>query len=199
MSELTARIVDKSSLPPLFPTHLHSPSFWEALGRTVATFGFMEDVLGRAVFALDATRLYVSEEELRAAYGVWQSRLERSLYEPLGPLITMYEQALRGRQNIEPSALEVLVPALRSAAIVRNVICHSSWGEPDQSGQSVPRFMNRRLEFFEGRIDVDWLLRTQQHAMHLTCDVISSVTLLGLQFPGSDGPGQPIDLKFRRS
>jgi hypothetical protein len=33
--------VDLKKLPPLFPTHGHSPIFWENLGRTVATFGFL--------------------------------------------------------------------------------------------------------------------------------------------------------------
>ncbi len=33
-----------TSLPPSFPTHQHSPKFWEQLGRTVATFGCLEEV-----------------------------------------------------------------------------------------------------------------------------------------------------------
>ena len=48
-------IVDLNKLPSLFPTHRHSPMFWEALGRTIATFGFLEEVLGKAIFAFTAT------------------------------------------------------------------------------------------------------------------------------------------------
>jgi hypothetical protein len=35
-------------LPPGFPTQAHSPAFWEALGRAVATFGFLGEMLGKA-------------------------------------------------------------------------------------------------------------------------------------------------------
>jgi hypothetical protein len=48
-------VVDIKNLPPLFPTHRHSSMFWESLGRTVATFGFLEEVLGKAIFAFSAT------------------------------------------------------------------------------------------------------------------------------------------------
>ena len=38
--------VDHKNLPMGFPTHMHSAEFWEALGRTIATFGFLEETLG---------------------------------------------------------------------------------------------------------------------------------------------------------
>lgn len=34
--------VAEEDLPKDFPTHRHEPVFWEVLGRTVATFGFLE-------------------------------------------------------------------------------------------------------------------------------------------------------------
>jgi hypothetical protein len=49
-------IVDIKNLPASFPTHRHSAAFWENLGRTVATFGFLEEVLGKAIFAFTATK-----------------------------------------------------------------------------------------------------------------------------------------------
>jgi hypothetical protein len=67
-------IVDLDSLPPLFPTHLHSPEFWEHLGRTVATFGHLEEVLGKAIFALTATVRYDE-----AAFERWLPTLEHAL------------------------------------------------------------------------------------------------------------------------
>ncbi|MCI0466534.1 MAG: hypothetical protein L0Y57_05950, partial [Beijerinckiaceae bacterium] len=44
--------LDCDKLPAQFPTHLHPPAFWEALGRVVATFGFLEETLGKAIFPL---------------------------------------------------------------------------------------------------------------------------------------------------
>jgi hypothetical protein len=37
-------VVDRRGVPEQYPTHRHEPEFWEALGRCVATFGFLEDI-----------------------------------------------------------------------------------------------------------------------------------------------------------
>ncbi len=87
-------VVDVDGLPSQFPTHRHSGSFWEQLGRTVATFGFLEEVLGRAIFALTATINY-EEIEIEAAFEKWFPTLERALTDPLGRLIEAYEKAAR--------------------------------------------------------------------------------------------------------
>jgi hypothetical protein len=39
-------IADIENLPASFPTQRHSAAFWENLGRTVATFGFLEEAEG---------------------------------------------------------------------------------------------------------------------------------------------------------
>lgn len=60
-------VVALDFLPPLFPIHLHSAEFWEQLGRTVATFWHLEEVLGKAIFALTATVPY-DEAERQGAF-----------------------------------------------------------------------------------------------------------------------------------
>ncbi len=74
-------VVNPSLLPAQFPTHLHDAAFWEALGRAVATLGFLEETLGKAIFALTATREY-SPEEIDDAFAKWLPTLERALYDP---------------------------------------------------------------------------------------------------------------------
>jgi hypothetical protein len=59
--------VDFDKLPAQFPTHRHPVEFWEALGRVVATFGFLEETLGKAIFSFTATRQY-PDTEIQAAY-----------------------------------------------------------------------------------------------------------------------------------
>ena len=70
--------INKDKLPVQFPTHLHSAIFWESLGRAVATFGFLEEVLGKAIFLITATRTY-KENEIQAAYNEWLEKLEHAL------------------------------------------------------------------------------------------------------------------------
>jgi hypothetical protein len=70
--------VDQDGLPNKFPTHGHEADFWESLGRAVATFGFLEEILGKAIFAFTATRAY-EEDEIDRAYDEWLLKLERAL------------------------------------------------------------------------------------------------------------------------
>jgi hypothetical protein len=81
-----AFIVDRSGCPPGFPTHFHSPQFWEELGRAIATFGFLEEVLAKAIFAFTGTKPY-SEEEIKNAYEKWTTVLEKAMYGQLSGLI----------------------------------------------------------------------------------------------------------------
>ena len=184
--------VDFDSLPAQFPTQLHSPEFWEALGRVVATFGFLEDVLGRAIFALTGTR-ECPEVEFPAAYEKWLRTLERALSDPLGGLIDGYGKALREHPKATISNPEALIDHLRKASIVRNVLCHGSWDRrPDEQRRSLPRFFNKNNEIFETPVDLAFLVQVQQHTTELACAVINTVTQMGYRFPGSTRPGNSI-------
>jgi hypothetical protein len=78
-SEIKRFAVDIDRLPLHFPTHRHDAAFWEALGRAVATFGFLEEVLGKAIFALTATRK-IAPDQIEAEHeGGFQRSNERSL------------------------------------------------------------------------------------------------------------------------
>lgn len=184
-------VIDREKLPNHFPTHRHEPVFWEALGRTVATFGFLEEVLGKAIFAFQATKRY-PQDEVDAAYDDWRPRLERALTDPLGGLIGSYEQAVKAHPDATLANLTELVNDLRTASEIRNVLCHGSWRSPNPSGGSIPLFVDRRKRIFESQIDAKYLQQVQAHAAELACSVINSVTHMGLQFPGSRGPGMPI-------
>src|SRR4051812_23787953 len=88
-------VVDIANLPAGYPTHAHSAAFWEALGRTVGTFGFLEEVLGKAIFAFTATKRFPTEEEAKAELEKWLPTLKSALTDALGGLIKSYEKAVR--------------------------------------------------------------------------------------------------------
>lgn len=184
-------IVDQDGLPELYPTHLHDAKFWEALGRSVATFGFLEETLGKAIFSFTATRPY-REEEIQQAYAEWLPKLEHALTDQLGNLINKYGKAVREHPSATISNLDELLDDLREASKIRNVLCHGSWRAPDAAGASNPFFVNRQKEVFDIAIDIDFLDRVQKHAVGLVCAVVDSVTHMGWQFPGSSSPGKAI-------
>ena len=193
-----AFFVDRSGLPPRYPTHFHDPQFWEELGRTIATFSFLEEVLVKAIFAFTGTRPY-SEEEIQDAFQKWIPVLEKALYGQLSGLIDVYAKAVREHPDTTIANLDDLVTALREAVKLRNVLCHGSWKKPDQLGRSLPFFMNRQKEIFETPIGIEFLQQLQKHISDLVCEVINTVTHMGWQFPGSTGPGKPIFTPVQKS
>ena len=183
--------VDLQSLPADFPTHRHDAMFWEHLGRAVGTFGFLEEVLGKAIFSFMATRPF-ELEEIDAAFEEWLGRLERALADPLGKLIGDYGKVVQEHPEGDVHGLDDLLSELHGVSRIRNVLCHGSWQLPDGAGASIPRFVERRGSVFDDPIDCEYLRRVQEHVAALSCAVISSVTGMGWQFPGSGGPGRPI-------
>lgn len=184
-------VVNRNALPNRFPTHKHDPAFWEALGRAVATFGFLEDTLSKAIFAITATTHY-EEKEIEEAYKAWLPTLERALVDPLWNLIDVYGKAVRNNSIATVENFDDLLTDLRDASKIRNVICHGSWGLPDSMGATVPFFVNKQKEIFNTPVDTSFLDQLQRSTTSLACAVINTVTHMGWQFPGSTGPGEAI-------
>lgn len=181
-------IINKDELPEKFPTHKHDPAFFECLGRTVATLGFLEETLAKAIFSFSATRYY-ELNEIDEAYKKWLPMLERTLSDPLGNLIKTYGKCVREHPLSTITNLGELIDNLEKVSKLRNVICHGSWRVPDSNGASVPFFVNRQKEIFETAVDCEFLNQLQKATAELACEVINTVTHMGWQFPGSEGPG----------
>ena len=183
--------IDRESLPAMFPTHRHEAEFWEHLGRAIASFGFLEEILGKAIFAFTATRRY-REDEIDEAYKAWLPKLERALTDQLVNLVEAYSKATRDNPETTTTNVADLVEDIRAAAIIRNVLCHGSWRTPDANGASTPLFVNRQKEVFETPIDVEYLRQVKAHVAELSCRVVDTVTHMGWRFPGGSGPGKRI-------
>jgi hypothetical protein len=184
-------VVDRKRLPTAFPTHKHEPAFWEALGRAVGTFGFLEETLLKAIFAITATTPYEADK-IDAAYAAWVPTLKRSLSDPLGGLIDTYAKAVKNHRGMSVDNFAELVIDLRAACKIRNAICHGSWHSPNAEGLSIPFYINKQREKFETPIGVVFLEQLRNSAASLACSVVDTVTHMGWQFPSSSGPGKVI-------
>lgn len=187
------RIVKQDALRDQFPTHRHPKEFLESLGRAIATFGFLEEILGKAIFALSAATPN-DAAEVDAANEEWSRTWERALTDPLGHLVVNYEKAFRNHPNANTEELEFLVRRLKDASRIRNVLCHGSWRVPDGKGASVPLFIDNKQNVFDTEVDCAFLDQVQRHVAELSCAVMNSVTLMGWQFPGSLGPRNPVKI-----
>lgn len=182
-------IIDREKLPVDYPTHAQSAQFWEELGRTIAVFGFLEEMLGKAIFALTGMKEFDPEGD-PDAFGDWIKTLEKALVDQLGGLILAYERALAANDKTKGRNYAGFIDDLKKVKDIRNVLCHGSWGKPDDQGKTVPKFVNRKLAVFDTPVGIEFLRTTRKEVVHLTCAVLDSVTSLGFQFPGSESPGQ---------
>ncbi len=119
-------------------------------------------------------------------------QLERALSDQLWSLAETYGKVARANSATTTKNVDKLVDDIKKANVIRNVLCHGSWRIPNVNGASVPLFVNRKMEVFEGEIDVVYLKQVQAHVVDLVCSVIDTVTHMGWQFPGGAGPGEPI-------
>lgn len=187
----TPAVINRAALPTEFPTQRHPAEFWEQLGRTVASFGFLEETLAKAIFALTATTHY-SEAEVQKILARWPDQLKRALSDTLYPLAEVYGKAVRDNQHSALHNIDDLIKEIKKAADIRNAICHGSWRQPDASGKSELLFFNKHNDKFEDRVDAAYLRQVQVLIVDLSCSVIDSVTLMGWQFPGGAGPGEEV-------
>lgn len=107
-------------------------------------------------------------------------------------LIDAYGKAVRENPTATIENLDDLLSKLKKASATRNILCHGSWGIPDDNGASVPFFVNRQREVIETAMDCEYMDQVQRHAAELACWVVSKVTSMGWELPGSGGPGIPI-------
>ena len=193
---MISHLVDLERLPADYPTHRHQPEFWEKLERTVATFGFLEETLGKAIYAFTVrTRAESDSEEEYEAWLQNPEGLERALTDPLAGLINQLARVVQEQSHVTISELEDLLDQLRAASRLRNVLCHGSWGFPDETGASKPLFIERKRdkrEMFDTAIDGTYLDHVRQHVVELAFAVVNLVTGMGWQFPGFLGPGRPV-------
>lgn len=182
------RIV-RDKLHEHYPTHRHTSEFWEELGRTIATFGFLEEMLKKATYAF-ASITPCSEEEYESKNMEFEKQLVRIVSGSLSKLIDEYDKTVRKHPDANTDNLDDLIKYLRKGTEFRNMLCHSSWGPPNENGASVPFFVNSRNEKFNSPIDVEFLRKIRLCVVELICDVRDSITLMGWNFPGGHDMGK---------
>ena len=188
---LKGYVIDRDKLHPDYPTQLHSPEFCEELGRTIASFGFIEEMLGKAIYALTGSKEFDPEGDPEA-FSEWIKTIEKALTDQLGGLIIAYEKALAENPRTKGNDHSAQIADLKQAKEIRNALCHGSWSKPDDQGRSIPKFVNRKLMVFETPVDVAFLKQTRSALRNIICDILDSVTMVGYQFPGSGSPGKQL-------
>ncbi len=185
-------VVDRARLPDNWPTNAGPPSFWEELGRTVATLTHLEDMLARAFFGLTGSRRYANIEEAEAAFPQWEKDLKEVLADSLGPLAAKLRIAFRDDDRVPDEVVDAVLTRLDELRVWRNALCHGSWQGFALDGSITLRYFKKTangLELLENRLTIDDISSIRAETAALTAEVVDIVSALGVRFPGSALPG----------
>lgn len=161
------------------------PEFLQELGMVISTFGLLERILEKAIAAL-------APQDDR-----WLDRVLKAVSDPLGPLINEYEKQLKPDGAWDPELSDKinfseLIEELRAALVIRNMLCHSHWIPGKTQGKFKPVFANRNREVVISEyssVDLREITHCVQGMIRLC---MNTVTLKGIQFPGTDLPGEKV-------
>ena len=189
--ERPGHVLIREKLPEGFPSHSLDPEFLERLGRTIAAFGFLEEMLGKAIFALTATRTY-PEEEIQKKLDYWLPTLLNALSDSLQNLIEKYLKELKNHPDNQIENIPEFEEGLKALPPIRNAFCHGSWRPMNEEGFTKPYYCTKNGDLWDEPVDAAYLKRVEGAATSLAIDVINSVTVMGWSFPGSGKAGRPI-------
>jgi hypothetical protein len=169
---------------PLWPTHKHTPEFWEALGRSIAAFGFLEETLAKAIFVVSGSKEISLDQDNENEIQEWNKLLESSLSDTLGRLTKKLNNALKESKKFDVQNLSSVVEQLNRLNEWRNILCHCSWSQPDSEGKSKPFFVNNNKEIANISIDLDLLKLVMKETVEITVYIMNIITSNGFDWPG---------------
>lgn len=146
-------VVDRACLPANWPTHRASSEFWEELGRAVATFSHLEDMLARAYFGLTGSREYDDMDQAEAAFPQWEKDLKASLTDSLYSLISKLRKAFNDDDRVSDDFARGILDRLDELRVWRNALCHGAWQDFDRDGSAALRHF-RNTPYGPERLDV---------------------------------------------
>ena len=188
-------VVDRARLPEHWPTNRGSSAFWELLGRTVATFSHLEDMMVRAWFGLTATREFEDMEQAEAAFSRWEKALKESLTDSLHSLTKKLKRAFDDDNRVPDEVAGAYLARLGELRVWRNALCHGAWqGFKDDGSVGLRHFRrgDEGPESLENRLSVETLSSIRGAAADLTADLVDILSAAGVRFPGTALPGAAI-------
>ena len=179
---------------PNWPTHHGSAAFWEELGRTVATFGMLEDTLGMALCVVTGQEPAAEGEALQRQLNEWAERVLRNLKRALCPLANQMEAAWATREGGLTENQAAIIAEDKALAKERNRLCHGAWIAFGRGDEGTVRYFPRKDETRGGHLktrSLQALAETRERVAGVTKAVIADTeALTNRPFPGKGQQAQ---------
>ena len=188
-------VVDRACLPEDWPTNRGPSEFWEELGRTIATFSHLEDMMARAWFGLTATRKFEDMEQAEAAFPEWEKALKQSLTDSLRSLTKKLKKAFNNDDRVLDDVADAYLARLNEVRVWRNALCHGAWQAFQEDGSVCLRYFRRTAEgpeSLEDRLSVEAMASIRAATVDLTADLVDIQSAAGIRFPGTALPGAAV-------
>ena len=135
--------------PPNWPTHKGSEALWEELGRTIATFGMLEDTLARACFHVTGQQQPVEGVDPKEQLNAWAAELVSNLPETLKPLADRMKAAWKALDGELTERRAAMAHEIKMLADERNRLCHGAWIAFDEQDRGTVRYFPRNFDVGE--------------------------------------------------
>lgn len=157
-----------------------------ALGQCVASFGWLEEIIKRAIYALDRARLAddLTEEELQT----WLTHIGAIADDSMGTLIEQLDAAMRRHPGLRDR--NRITDRLGEIRLHRNLLCHASWRPTADKARWHPAFVNTRGEVQREPLDIAALERIREATVEIGIRVLRVMRATGEQgyWAGDDEP-----------
>ena len=132
--------------PPNWPTHKGCEALWEELGRTVATFGMLEDTLARAYFHITGQQEPIEGVDPKEQLEAWAADLTGRLPETLKPLADRMKAAWKALDGELTEGRAAMANEIKVLADERNRLCHGAWIAFEHPDRGTVRYFPRNFD-----------------------------------------------------
>ena len=121
--------LDRSIMHPDWPLSPDNPEFWEELGKAVAAFGYLENVLVSACYSLTAPPADPRnmQAEQFPAHQQWYREVEAFRADSLHVLAGRFDKLLKKDGRVPHTVRNELRKQLDELRHWRNALCHGAW------------------------------------------------------------------------